>query len=543
LNTGAVKRPRSGLKALISFQQGKLSAPKYRREQQRLRDRLSRGFQTKIETVLRRAVFKITTDIRNNVEISFPSVADQIYREVDAVASSQINRIFSGIWAFDAEKYKNLESKAEAQSAYDFGATREFQSSVTRYLSERQYIFAGISNSVSQRIYNEIQKRQLDGQGVAQISSGIKSWFNETYKSQAATIARTETHSAAGNAHDTYHTAISDAYGIAMLKRWVATGDARTRSAHAQMNGIEVALDSDFVMPNGALMSYCGDSRGGAANTVNCRCVIMYVDNDDVIDDPEKDKKMDFSGKVLNEDPFEGVANTVFDYEDVMTKQVTAQQLALQKTLPIPTFTTKFKKNEKGETVNRGFYNSQNKQVTTLARNNEGFTLTHEYGHHVDYAIIKKIDTQNDGFRGQSSFYYAWSETSGRFKRAYNADKKKNGFVGRKIPENIEKWRDKLYKISGTWPSGRPKRIPKDMGSSYFSDIIDAMSGGRAFSEYGMFGHGKGYYRRKGARYKETFANLYALRSTKEWKEIEVSFPNLAKLFDEVVSEALDAGT
>jgi hypothetical protein len=32
-------------------------------------------------------------------------------------------------------------------------------------------------------------------------------------------------------------------------------------------------------------MSRPGDSRGGASNTVNCRCVLLYVTPEDIVDD------------------------------------------------------------------------------------------------------------------------------------------------------------------------------------------------------------------------------------------------------------------
>lgn len=67
----------------------------------------------------------------------------------------------------------------------------------------------------------------------------------------------------------------------------MATLDARTRSAHASMNGVQVSMDEPFRMPNGTEMQYVGDSSGGASNVINCRCAIIYVDADDYVDDPK----------------------------------------------------------------------------------------------------------------------------------------------------------------------------------------------------------------------------------------------------------------
>ena len=42
-------------------------------------------------------------------------------------------------------------------------------------------------------------------------------------------------------------------------------------------------MDEKFLV-GGTEMAYAGDPAGGAANTVNCRCVIIYVDEDDIVE-------------------------------------------------------------------------------------------------------------------------------------------------------------------------------------------------------------------------------------------------------------------
>ena len=69
-----------------------------------------------------------------------------------------------------------------------------------------------------------------------------------------------------------------------MVKRWVATNDARTRPAHASANGQTVDMNEKFVV-GGAEMDFAGDSAGGAKNVVNCRCVIIYADEQDIVVD------------------------------------------------------------------------------------------------------------------------------------------------------------------------------------------------------------------------------------------------------------------
>ena len=108
-------------------------------------------------------------------------------------------------------------------------------------------------------------------------------------RARAALIARTETHNAASLAHDQYHGALSDELGISMKKRWLSTSDKRTRSAHMIAKGrfattgesATVDMNEPFIV-GGYPMMYAGDPNGRAANVINCRCVIIYVDSRDV---------------------------------------------------------------------------------------------------------------------------------------------------------------------------------------------------------------------------------------------------------------------
>ena len=67
-----------------------------------------------------------------------------------------------------------------------------------------------------------------------------------------------------------------------MMKRWVSTADERTRSAHVEANGQIRNMDEDFDI-GGLPMNHAGDPKGGAKNVVNCRCVIVYADERDIV--------------------------------------------------------------------------------------------------------------------------------------------------------------------------------------------------------------------------------------------------------------------
>lgn len=112
------------------------------------------------------------------------------------------------------------------------------------------------------------------------ISESGDSLFN---KMRAKTIARTETHQALNYAN------IETARKLPLpniKKQWMSALDDRTREWHKAMNGVQVGIDEKFnVAYNGITykMDRPLDPAGGAANVVNCRCVLLFITDEDVI--------------------------------------------------------------------------------------------------------------------------------------------------------------------------------------------------------------------------------------------------------------------
>ena len=68
-------------------------------------------------------------------------------------------------------------------------------------------------------------------------------------------------------------------------------------------------------------------------------------------------------------------------------------------------------------------------------------------------------------------------------------------------------------------------------------DILDGLTGGLCRGNLGGFGHAKSYWKRKGAKEKETFANMFSIYGTDDWKEVERLFPLSAKRFVQILEE------
>lgn len=59
-------------------------------------------------------------------------------------------------------------------------------------------------------------------------------------------------------------------------KVWIATGDSRTRRAHARANDQVQPLDAPFRV-GGERLDRPADPRGSAGNTIHCRCVMEFL--------------------------------------------------------------------------------------------------------------------------------------------------------------------------------------------------------------------------------------------------------------------------
>ncbi len=124
--------------------------------------------------------------------------------------------------------------------------------------SIRAELSRGIANGST---WNEI---------AGKLARGMKNTpFNRAYNN-AVRIARTEGHRIQIEAADhAQHEAKEK--GADVVKQWDATLDGKTRDSHRMVDGEIRELDEKF--SNGLM--YPGDSSGGAAEVVNCRCALL----------------------------------------------------------------------------------------------------------------------------------------------------------------------------------------------------------------------------------------------------------------------------
>jgi|TARA_R110000803_G_scaffold48351_1_gene100445 uncharacterized protein with gpF-like domain len=260
-----------------TIRQGRISARRESRQQLVLRNNLEKRFYKQLSTLFRKF---LNTQLYLYKEFGLyeSSIAEQrLNEDFMPLMRSHYKRIFKAMYDYNENKYYNKK-----QEAFVFGRSVDFEQVVNTYFSTRQLVLTGITARMATRISDLIEQGRADNLNLAQITKLVSDKFLPISRSRAALIARTETHNAASFANHEYHITAQKDLGIKMLKKWVATNDARTRSAHSIANGQTVDIDEKFII-GGVEMGFAGDSVGGAKNVINCRCVIIYADEQDVV--------------------------------------------------------------------------------------------------------------------------------------------------------------------------------------------------------------------------------------------------------------------
>lgn len=267
-------------KQIRSFRRGRVNARKEVAKQLRIRTNLERLYFKRLNALFRKFVI-VRAGLYKEFGIYDTDIAQRaLAEELEPTTLAHYRRVFRTIINDANEEYTRGTKDEEI---FIMGRSVDFEKLVNDYFITRTLILAGISAKIARRIDVIIKNGRAENMTLSQIAKDISDKVIPISRSRAALIARTETHNAASFASHAYHDQVRKDLGLKMLKRWTATNDARTRSTHSIANGQTVDMDEKFIV-GGTQMSYAGDPEGGASNTVNCRCVILYVDEEDIID-------------------------------------------------------------------------------------------------------------------------------------------------------------------------------------------------------------------------------------------------------------------
>tara|TARA_R100001510_G_C7640374_1_gene198073 strand:- start:749 stop:1576 length:828 start_codon:yes stop_codon:yes gene_type:complete len=267
------------LKKLYSFARGRVSAKREARQLIRLQRNMQRIALRRVTSLFRKFI-NTKAFLYKEFGVYEPLQASRdLSEELFPVMLAHYKRVISAVYKHNADKY---DRNTKAEEAIVFGRNVDIDELAAIYFANRQLILSNISTRMANRIDKIIREGRADNLTLQAIAAAISNKILPIGRNRAALIARTETHNAAMYANHAYHKKVKDDYGVKMLKQWVSAGDLRTRSAHAAANGQIVDMDEDFIV-GGVPMAYAGDPKGGAKNVINCRCAIIYVDEEDVV--------------------------------------------------------------------------------------------------------------------------------------------------------------------------------------------------------------------------------------------------------------------
>lgn len=202
---------------------------------------------------------------------SVPGWADEKHRRaIQQLLTEHYQKVIPYFGAMSLRQVRRAEKKQN----HFAHLTSEWVS--TQALRKAQLIAATDRDDVRNAIQNGVD----EGLGTEEIARNIRK-VSQLTPFRAATVARTETNTAATFGSIQSVRQAEQELGVRMLKVWLPTLDDRTREAHRNMtNHPAIPLDEKFTV-GGELMDRPGDPGASAENTVNCRCALAYEEATD----------------------------------------------------------------------------------------------------------------------------------------------------------------------------------------------------------------------------------------------------------------------
>lgn len=474
--------------------------------QKRLEARFEKTMRTQLTKAMRAGVDQYEKDgsdfgVEARIRSGNPQLASAMGREWRASMEVFGNRVL------DANQKRNPKMIVK-QTQKDV-----FDQAVNDYI--RQWTgtkVTQVSQTTVKQVRNLIERGEREGLGTEEIGRSIRQSIPGIASYRAATIARTETHTASNIGA----MAAAQATGLNLRKEWLAAEDDRTREDHADADGQIVGLNETFTV-GGVQMMEPGDPSAPPEQVINCRCGVAFLEGVGEVEDDREDRTPPRNEPVTEafDSGFGDQVNKLWE----ASPQVTRMAMALGTT----------PRNVK--IGRKGYYMPATGEISTPANK---MVFTHEYGHFIDYKANGKINGNS-----MTPISYAREMHLTMMEDAREAGLR--GDVARRA-QVLQEVKDRYYETVREESKRFPgvfysKSTVKNDNAKALSDIYDAATRGEAYSKMGFFGHGKTYYKRDSAVSGETFANMTVLYGKPEWNEVKRVFPRTAARFEEIMRE------
>jgi uncharacterized protein with gpF-like domain len=222
-----------------------------------------RKIRTLLKAEYKRAIDRYTTDGEAAINGIFPGNDLTIY----------LTDLYSEVGLrFGRDAFFGTQKAAKKDAFGDF-ALEQILQYIRLYAGTK---IASISGTAKDEMLAEIEKAQQEGGSPADIARRALKALTVASFYQGIRIARTEVIAAANfGALEGARAA-----GVMTQKAWQSANQRRTRDAHRAANGQRVGINENFTVM-GEAMRYPGDPKGSSKNVINCRCTMLFSDDND----------------------------------------------------------------------------------------------------------------------------------------------------------------------------------------------------------------------------------------------------------------------
>lgn len=141
--------------------------------------------------------------------------------------------------------------------------------------------FENIDSTTTEKVLNVVESGVQQRKTIVEIGKDISQKFIEISESRAQTIARTETLTAVSIGKGAAIDDMEEVFeGEKIVKLWLTANDEKVRATHDPLDG--AVENSKDVFDNG--LRYPRDPRGEASETINCRCDVMAIPEENLED-------------------------------------------------------------------------------------------------------------------------------------------------------------------------------------------------------------------------------------------------------------------
>lgn len=128
-----------------------------------------------------------------------------------------------------------------------------------------------------ERVQNAVTQGIIQGESVYDIGKRLTTELAASNAKKMDMFARTAVTGAQNAGRVERMKEADEKYGIKTKKQWISAHDSRVRDTHAELDGMTVNYDANFVLQDGRTIRFPSDPLAEPDLVYNCRCSLLYI--------------------------------------------------------------------------------------------------------------------------------------------------------------------------------------------------------------------------------------------------------------------------